>query len=256
MILKLVKYIIIDVLKSRIIIAYTLLMLIMSVSVFSMEDNASKGLLSMLNVVLTIVPLVSIIYASIYVYNSSGFIELMVSQPIPRRSLWRSLFVAMSGSLAIAFFIGTGISILIYSPGITGIFLITGGLFLSVIFGGIGLWVTAFIRDKAKGIGLAIILWLYFALIFDGFVLFFAFQFADYPLEKPMVIISAFNPVDLARIIVLLKMDVSALMGYTGAVFMDYFGTTAGMIISFLVLVLWAFGPYLLSERLFVRKDL
>lgn len=256
MILKLVKYVTTDILKSKIIIGYTILLMVMSVSVFSLEDSSSKGLLSMLNVVLTIVPLVSIIYSAIYVYNSAGFVELLVSQPIPRRSIWRSLFTGVAGSLAIAFFIGTGIPVLLFGPGMTGIFLVITGVLLSIIFGGIGLLVTARIRDKAKGIGIAIILWLYFALIFDGLVLFFAFQYADYPLEKPMVVISAFNPIDLARILVLLKMDVSALMGYTGAVFMEYFGTTSGMIISFGVLLTWAFGPYFISERFFVKKDL
>jgi Cu-processing system permease protein len=70
-------------------------------------------------------------------------------------------------------------------------------------------------RDKAKVIGAAITLWLYFSLLFDGFVLFLLFQFADYPLEKPMIALSALNPIDLGRILILLQLDVSAMMGYT-----------------------------------------
>ncbi len=80
-------------------------------------------------------------------------------------------------------------------------------------------------RDKAKGIGVVILLWLYFSIIFDGLVLFVLFQFADYPLEKMMVGVVTLNPIDLSRILILLKMDVSALMGYTGAIFKDFFGT-------------------------------
>jgi len=111
-------------------------------------------------------------------------------------------------------------------------------------------------RDKAKGIGVAILLWLYFSILFDGLVLFLLFQFADYPLEKAMIGISAFNPIDLSRILVLLKMDVSALMGYTGAVFKDFFGTTTGLIIAILVLMFWSIIPVWLSVRKFNRKDL
>ena len=71
-----------------------------------------------------------------------------------------------------------------------------------------------------------------------------------------MIGISAFNPIDLGRILVLLKMDVSALMGYTGAVFNDFFGKTFGMITAIFVLVLWIAFPAWLSARKFNRKDL
>jgi len=109
---------------------------------------------------------------------------------------------------------------------------------------------------KAKGIGITILLWLYFALLFDGLVLFLLFQFADYPLEKVMAGISALNPIDLGRILILLKMDVSALMGYTGAVFKDIFGTTAGLLLSFIVLLLWIVLPVWISTVKFKTKDL
>jgi Cu-processing system permease protein len=111
-------------------------------------------------------------------------------------------------------------------------------------------------RDKAKGIGISILLWLYFALLFDGLVLFIIFQFADYPIEKPMVLLSATSPLDLARILNLLQIDASAMMGYTGAIFKDYFGTGAGFVLAILVLMLWAVLPFWWSLRIFKRKDL
>jgi Cu-processing system permease protein len=54
----------------------------------------------------------------------------------------------------------------------------------------------------------------------------------------------------------LLQIDASAMMGYTGAIFKDYFGTGIGLIISFTVLLLWAFLPFYFSLRIFKRKDL
>ena len=99
-------------------------------------------------------------------------------------------------------------------------------------------------------------LWLYFSLLFDGLVLFLLFQFADYPLEKPMIGVSALNPIDLGRILILLQMDVSAMMGYTGAVFKDFFGTYTGVIFSFGVMLLWIVVPVWFSTRKFNRKDL
>ena len=130
------------------------------------------------------------------------------------------------------------------------------GLLLSIIFVAIAMLATVKTRDKAKGIGAAIMLWLYFSLLFDGLVLFLLFQFADYPMEKPMIAISAFNPIDLSRILILLQLDVSAMMGYTGAVFKDFFGTYAGIIFSFAILVLWIVLPVWYAARKFNTKDL
>jgi len=110
--------------------------------------------------------------------------------------------------------------------------------------------------NSAKGIGLAIMIWLYFALLFDGMVLFLLFQLAEYPIENMMVGITAFSPIDLARIQILLHLDVSAMMGYTGAIFKDFFGTSVGLLVSFVLLSLWAIIPFFISMRKFNKKDL
>lgn len=253
---KILKYVVADILRNRIVIAYTAFLLLISFAIFNLEDNPDKGLLSLLNIILFIVPLISIIFSTIYFYNSSEFIELMVSQPIKRKTIWLSLFSGLAVSMGVAFFVGAGTPILIYQANAAGLLMIVAGVFLTIIFIAIALLSAVITRDKAKGIGIAILLWLYFSVIFDGLVLFLLFQFEDYPLEKMMVGISAFNPIDLSRILVLLQLDVSALMGYTGAVFKDFFGTVAGIGISLLVLVLWIVVPVFLSLRRFKHKDL
>jgi Cu-processing system permease protein len=253
---KIIKYVIIDILRNRIMLAYTVFLLVLSFSIFNLEDNSAKGLLSLLNIVLIIVPLVSILFASIYVYNSAEFLELLLSQPLKRKTIWFSLFFGLAFSLSLAFFVGTGIPVLVYEWSATGLMLVLAGIFLSVIFVAIAMLATVKTRDKARGIGVAILLWLYFSLLFDGLVLFLLFQFSDYPMEKMMVGISAFNPIDLSRIMVLLKMDVSAMMGYTGAVFKDFFGTVPGTVAAAAVLFLWMLVPAWLSARKFNRKDL
>jgi len=224
--------------------------------VFNLEDNSSKGLTSLLNIILIIVPLVSIIFSTIYIYNSAEFMELLVSQPLKRSTLWMSEFIGLSSAMSLAFLIGAGIPILLYQPDAVGITMLITGILLSIIFVSIALLASVKTRDKAKGIGLAILLWFYFSIIFDGLVLFILFQFEDYPMEKPMLIFSALNPIDLSRILILLKMDVSALMGYTGAVFQDFFGTVTGTVIAVSTLLLWAAIPCWFSVRSFVKKDL
>ncbi|WP_026718000.1 ABC transporter permease subunit [Flavobacterium gelidilacus] len=253
---RIIKIILSDILKNKIVLAFTLILAILSWSSFALEDNSSKGLLTILNVILFTVPLVSILFATIYLYNSSEFIELLLSQPIKRVKIWMSLFIGLSTSMVIAFLLGAGIPLLIYSPNAVGFMMISVGSIISIVFVALAFLSSIVTRDKAKGIGIAIMIWLFFALLFDGLVLFLLFQFADYPIEKAMVGITALSPIDLARIQILLHLDVSAMMGYTGAIFKDFFGTSLGLIVSFLLLCLWAIIPFSISLKMFKSKDL
>lgn len=253
---KIIKFVIIDIIKNKIVLIYTLLLAVFSWSAFGLEDNSAKGILTLLNIVLLIVPLVSILFSTIYIYNSSEFIELLVSQPVERKKIWQSLFVGLSLSLVFAYLIGAGIPLLLYAEQSVGLMMVAVGCIISIVFVAIAFLGSIISRDKAKGIGIAILLWLYLALLFDGLVLFLLFQLADYPIEKIMVAITATSPIDLARILILLHLDVSAMMGYTGAIFKDFFGSTTGLIIAFTLLALWIVVPFLLSLQIFKRKDL
>ena len=253
---KIIKYVIQDILKNRIVIAYTALLLVISLTVFNLQDSEAKSLLSLMNIVLIVVPLICIIFSTIYVYNSAEFIELLVSQPLKRKQIWTSLYLGIAGSLTLAFLIGVGLPVLIFAFDPTGIMLVLVGLMLTICFVSIALLATVYTRDKAKGIGIGVLLWLYFSLIFDGLILFLLFQFADYPMDTPMLVLSALNPVDIGRILILLKMDASALMGYTGAVFRDFFGTATGGVVTVIILLAWILVPVCLSIRKFNRKNL
>lgn len=253
---KLLKYVIVDLVQNKIVLIYTALLLVISLSIFNLENNASKGMLSLLNIILIIVPLICIIFSTIYIYNSAEFIEVLVSQPLKRKTIWLSLFSGLSSSLSLAFFIGAGIPILLYHADVTGFMMIATGLFLTVVFVSIAMLAAGLTRDKAKGIGVSIMIWLYLSLIFDALVLFLLFQFQDYPLEKIMIVFSFLNPIDLGRIQILLQMDISALMGYTGAIFRDFFGNNTGITLSFLGLFVWIIFPLIISLKKFKEKDL
>ena len=237
-------------------IFYTMLLLIITFSVFNLEDTSSKGMITMLSIILLIIPLVSIIFSTIYIYNSTEFIELILSQPINRKSIWLSLYFGLSISLGISFLIGSGLIIILFSPDAKGIMLLSIGVSLSFIFSSIAMLVSVLTRDKAKGMGIAILLWLYFSVIFDGVLLFASFQFSDYPIEKGMVLLSMLNPIDLSRVLMLMQYDISALMGYSGAIFKNYFGTDWGMVLSGTSILLWVILPLYSSVRLFSKKDL
>ena len=81
-------------------------------------------------------------------------------------------------------------------------------------------------------------------------------SFEEYPLEKATIGMISLNPIDLARVVVLLQMDVSALMGYTGAMMKDLLGTTLGAAYGIGILSLWIILPLSLTLWIFRRKDL
>jgi Cu-processing system permease protein len=254
--IKIFRYVILDILKNKVVLGYTLMLVLAGWGAFGLEDNTAKGLLTVLNIVLLTVPLVSVLFSTIYVYNSNEFIELLVSHPVKRSKIWKALFAGLATSMSVAYFVGVGIPLLVFADLGTALLMIAAGIVLSIIFVAVAFLSSIITRDKAKGIGISMMLWIYFALLFDGIVLFLFFQFADYPIEKIVVGLSALSPIDLCRILILLRLDVSAMMGFTGAVFQNLFGSHLGLILSFGLLIVWAAVPFYISLRKFKQKDL
>ena len=253
---RIVKFIILDIMKNKTILVYTILLMVLSWSVFNMEDNNTKGILTLLNVILLTVPLVSVVFSCIYLYNSAEFIELLLSQPVKRVKIWWSLFLGLTIAFVLSFLVGVGIPLLIYTPLDLSLMMLMVGSFVTTIFIALAFISSIITRDKAKGIGIAILMWLFFALLFDGIVLFLLFQFSEYPIDKYMVVVSALNPIDLSRILILLHLDVSAMMGYTGAIFKQFFGTEKAIVAVLCILMSWTLIPFLISIFKFKRKDL
>jgi hypothetical protein len=254
--LTLSRYVLYDILRNKVIIAYTAFLFIVSVSLFQLEENHSKAILSLLNIALIVLPLTSIIFTTIHYYNSYEFIELMLSQPLSRTRILLSEYAGVALSLLSAFLIGVGIPVLLFAFDEVGLALIFTGAALTLVFTSIAFLTSVKARDKARGIGSAILLWFYFALIYDGLVLLILFSFADYPMEKFTLVLSALNPIDLGRIFIMLKMDVSALMGYTGALYKDFFGSGTGIVFTIGTITLWIILPLWWALRSFRKKDL
>jgi Cu-processing system permease protein len=253
---RVIKYVFYDILRTRFILLYTALLLISTFALFQLDSDPGKVVMSLLNIVLLVVPLISIVFTTIHFYNSYEFIELMLAQPINRKVVFVGEYLAVTFSLCMAFAIGIGVPIIIYGMSASGLSLIFCGVVLTMVFVSLAFLASVLTRDKAKAIGIALLFWFYFSLIYDGFLLWFVYAFSDYPLEKLTLSLIALNPVDLARVIMLLQLDISALMGYTGAFYKEFFGSFIGSAFSSFALFLWVVIPCLLALRIFSRKDL
>ena len=253
---RVIKYVFYDILRTRFILLYTALLLVSTFALFQLDSDSSKVVMSLLNIVLMVVPLVSIVFTTIHFYNSYEFIELMLAQPINRKVVFIGEYLAVTSSLCMAFAVGIGLPIVFYGMSSSGLALLFNGIVLTMVFVSLAFLASVLTRDKAKAIGIALLFWFYFSLIYDGFLLWFVYAFSDYPLEKLTLTLIALNPVDLARVIMLLQLDISALMGYTGAFYKDFFGSAFGILFSTFVLFLWVVVPFLISLRIFSKKDL
>jgi Cu-processing system permease protein len=254
--LKIIRIVFSDIFKNKTTLFFIFTLAAMSWASFLIENNVHKGLLTIMNVVLFVVPLMSLLFSTVYMHNCKEFIILLLSQPIARSTIWQGIYTGVSSSLCAAFLFGAGIPILIYSFNSLGILMIFMGLALTLVFVSLAFLICSYIADKSKGVGIALVLWLLFAIIYDGFMLFFLFQFSDYPIDNLMIALLMVNPIDLARLQILIQLDVSAIMGYAGAVFKNFLSVTAGMAVTIIIMVFWILLPYFLSIKRFNRKDM
>jgi Cu-processing system permease protein len=257
---KIIRYELRDVLRSRWLISYALFFLLVTDALLRFSGSGAKAALSLMNVVLLLIPLVTIVYGTMYLYNAREFTELLLAQPVRRRHLFGGQYLGLALPLAAAFVAGIAIPFAVHGvdatlqPG-TLATLLGCGVALTFIFTALAALIAACADDRVKGLGMAIGLWLGFAVLYDGLVLLLLAMFADYPLERPALALMMANPIDLARLLILLQFDVSALMGYTGAVFERFFGSAGGTVLASLALTLWAGLPMLAGARRFQRKD-
>jgi len=256
--MKIVRYELRDVLRSRSLIAYGLFFLLVT-EVLLRFGGGARAALSLMNVVLLLIPLVSIVFGTMYLYHAREFTEMLLAHPVRRTQLFFGQFLGLAMPLSAAFLLGIAAPFVTHgtdgASGATLIVIAGCGVALTFIFTAFAALIAAGIDDRVKGVGAAIGLWLGLTIVYDGVVMMGLMVFADRPLEKPALAAMVANPIDLARILILLRLDVSALMGYTGAVFERFFGSTWGALLASLALVMWTGVPLLLGARRFQRKD-
>jgi Cu-processing system permease protein len=257
---KVLKYAFYDLMRSKWSYIYFLFYLILGFILLFLNQDLSKAVITLLNIIIVLTPLIGTLFGVMYYYNSREFIELLLSQPIKRKNIFLGQYFGISISLALSLVIGLGIPFLAYGLfASTEIYnflsLILIGALLTFNFVALSYIIALIFEDKIKGFGFSIISWLFFAVIYDGLFLIMLLVFDDYPLDKFALFATIFNPIDLSRILVILKLDISALLGYTGAVFQDFFGTEFGMLFSIVLLILWILFPIMTIVFISKRKD-
>ena len=257
---KILKYSFYDLVRSRWSYIYFLFYLILALVLLFLNHDLTKAVITLMNVIIVLVPLIGTIFGVMYYYSSREFTELLLAQPIKRNSIFLGQYLGVSISLSLSLLLGIGIPFVIY-----GLFnsaaiwdftlLLVTGVFLTFIFVALAFNISLSNENKIKGFGYAVLMWLFLAVIYDGIFLMSLMFFEEYPIDKLSLIGTMLNPIDLSRTLILLKLDISALLGYTGAVFKQFFGTNLGLFISIGVLSLWTIVPTFRILRKARKKD-
>lgn len=257
---KFIKYSFFDLIRSYWTIIYFLFFIIVSSSILYFSADMTKSIVSIMNIVIVLIPLVSIIFGTIYYYSSREFTELLLAQPVKRSSLILGQYTGLSLSLSTSFVGGVSIPFLlngiITSDHLSDFLLIIlAGVCLSFSMSAISYTTALRNENKIRGFGIALLIWFFLAILYDGLILILLILFREYPTNSMAIVMTLLNPIDLSRVMIMLGLDISALMGYTGAVFLKFFGTIKGIPVSIFAMLCWIVIPAYTMVRIVRKKD-
>jgi Cu-processing system permease protein len=253
--MKITKYLSLSMLKSRFMMSYGLILFILCSGLFFLSNDMDKAIIGIHNVLLILVPLVVMIYSVSQIYQSNDFLRLLLTQPIKRKVIFYSQYISNTLVLLLVQTIPIALSLILFSDGTYLFPIILNLVFLTLIFSSISSLIAYKINEKVRGIGITIFLGIYFLAIYDGLILLIIQMMSEYPIEKYGIVLSLFNPIDLCRILFIFKMDISALMGLTGAIMEKFIGSGLGSLLIYTTLLIWAIAPLLFAAKMFNRKD-
>ena len=255
-----VAYQIRDAFKSRWLLQHTGIYLLVAEGLLMAGGTGDRALVSLVNVVLILIPLGALVFGTMHLYSARDFILLLLTQPVERKGLFGGIYLGLVIPESLGLIVGLGGPFLWHGKigqGVAGELALLIGLAigLTCIFTALALYIATHVKDRVRCIGIALAVWLAMAVAYDGVVLLAVEAFARFPLEKPLLILMLLNPVDLARVLLLMVFDAQALMGYTGAVFARFFGTPMGAAVVTTTLAAWILVPFVATRRGFVRSD-
>ena len=165
-----------SVIRSRWLISYFLFFLLVTDGLLRFTGGDARTLLSLVNITLFIVPLVTLVYGTIFLYSSRELVELLLAQPVKRRTVFAALYGGLAIPLMSALVAGLTIPFLFHGFGdgqrIALLTLTLGAAGLTAVFTGIAFCVALKFQDRLTGLGAALTIWFVLALLYDGALLF------------------------------------------------------------------------------------
>ena len=257
-VLKVLKFEMKNVLRSRWIFGYGILGLFISGGLNYLSNDPVKTLVSLGLVIPVLVPLVTLVYTTLHWYYNEKFTVLLLTQPLDRNTFVVSRYIALVVALAISLIIGMTLPFVVAPAAFgVGMALILAMIsILTMIFVGLALVLSIFFEDRLQGIGAALGLWAYFTIVHDGLTLLGLVIWREEPLDIVAGIIVALNPVSLSRVVPLMYFEQPLLLGHTGALTREILTSWKGAAVAGGSAGLWMVLPVIFVLFRFPKKDL
>ncbi|MBM9502082.1 ABC transporter permease [Leptospira sp. 201903071] len=247
--------------RSRWLFVYTgFLALSVSALNYFGDENGTRLITSLMNIVLLIVPLFAISFAGLSFLESIPFAEVLLSKSVTRTEYFFGKYLGVSLSLSLGLVVGVGVpGVLSFYSDLTFLILflelIVFGLTLVFIFVSLAFLLSSFFKKGELIISGALLIWLYFFIFFDSIVFMLSVYLGEYPVEIPSLIIILFNPIDLVRIVMVLQTKASVLLGFSGAFLLKTIGLKSVILLSILFLSGWITVPLWISYKKFIKRN-
>ncbi|MBI2429839.1 MAG: ABC transporter permease subunit [Ignavibacteriales bacterium] len=230
---------------------------------FSGMQNFTRTSASILNLVLYIVPLVSLVMGTLSFTGDKGSTELLFSQPVSRAEvllgklcgLFLSVSLSMLGGFAVA---GILISSINGEEGLIqyGFFVLLS-LMLALVFLSIAVVVAVVNRRKSKAFGISLFLWFFFVLFYDLLALGGSALFKGQDANLFLFLSLFGNPVDMVRVATLISLENVSIFGAAGAALLRFLGgPTSSILLLTISLLMWIVVPVKISQQLLSRQDI
>lgn len=244
--------------------------LVVSISYFGMIAEGYSGMqnftrtsASILNLVLYVVPLVSLTMGTLSFTGDKGSMELLFSQPVSRTEVMLGKLLGNFASITLSTLIGFTLAgaIVLATTGAEGLgryaLFVLLSLFLALAFLSVSVLISVISGRKSKAFGLSLFVWFFFVLFYDllaiGGALLFKGAFAN-----TFLFLSLFgSPVDMVRVASLIILENASIFGAAGAALLRFLGgTTVSVALLLIGLTLWIVLPLWYSYRLLRRQDI
>ena len=229
---------------------------------YSGMQSFTRTSASLLNLVLYIVPLISLTMGTLSLTGDKGSMELLFSQPVSRSEVVIGKILGLFFSIALSTLAGFAFAgmLVVLGHGTVGLARYAGlvglSLLLSLSFLSIALLVATANRRKPRAIGVALFLWFFFVIFYDLLAISGAL-FLRGESANIVLFLSLFgNPVDMVRVSTLIILENASIFGAAGAALLRFLGGgTLGFVVLVSALVVWICAPVAIACRLLRRQD-
>jgi Cu-processing system permease protein len=221
----------------------------------------TRTAVSLLSLALYLLPLVGLVLGAHAFGVEDGGTELLLAQPITRRSVLLGRAAGLAATLALVSGIGFGLAGLVVvagagTAGLAGYLFVAAGSTVVGLAGlAVGVLLGVHARRRLTAVAMALMAWVVLAVLFD-FAAIALLQFTGDGEPGPLLLVLlAANPIDGMRALGLVGLGADVLLGPTGAALSKLLGPSGGAVLVCAATLGWCSVPLALAARAYERRD-